>query len=158
MTDTADVELFSEVSNLLAKSGHVVILERIARGGGATRWHYCCTLSEVRDVVKSMRPGSQVGFFFDDRIRRRSFSEDIAAEILDIASAVGEVCIGRATGAGNEYTMDLVGVEEAMSVTTGLKTGEVVLFGAFPSIEDDHIHSITFIPPDLDGVIRPQPS
>ena len=146
-----------EISRLLGKSGHVVILERVARGGGATRWHYCIAIWEVSEVIATMRPGSNVGFFFDDRIRRSLYSDDIGIEILDIATAAGEVWIGRETGPSREFKMDFGGVEESMSMITKFKTGEAVLYGAFPAFEDDRVNSIVFTPPDPDGVVRPQP-
>jgi hypothetical protein len=52
---------------LSAKSG--VVLERIARGGGATNWYYCPKKSSLEVVESKFSPGSIVSFYFDDRIR-----------------------------------------------------------------------------------------
>ena len=35
--------------------------------------------------------------------------------------------------------------------------GSTVLFGAFPARDDDVVSAVTFVVPDLDGVIRDHP-
>jgi hypothetical protein len=157
MTESANNVPLGEISTLLEQSGHVVILERVARGSGATRWHYCSTIQDVIDDIATMRAGSRAGLFFDDRIRRSGYSDEIGIDILDIAASAGEVWAGREMGVSREFKMDFGGVEESMNMIAEFKTGEVVLYGAFPTFDDDRINSIVFTPPDLDGIARPQP-
>jgi hypothetical protein len=107
--------------------------------------------------MTTAREGSQVGLFFDDRIHRDFYADEIGIDILDIATAAGEVWAGREMGAGSEFKMDFGGVEESMKMIAEFRTGEVVLYGTFPSFQDDRSDTIIFTPPDADGVVRPQP-
>jgi hypothetical protein len=56
------------VGKLLETSG-AVVLERIARGGGATNWYSCSGQSQLEMIEARLLPGSVVSFYFDERIR-----------------------------------------------------------------------------------------
>jgi len=76
--------------------------------------------------------------------------------MFDIAAATGEVLFGRAQSSGPELEMDFLDANEVEGYLAGVIPGEIVYFGVFPAIEDGPA-SISFIPPDTDGVVRPQP-
>ncbi len=96
----------------MASVDGVIILERVARGGGATRWFYCRSMAEVVALLPSFRPGSRVGFYFDDRIRREPFSDEVGEQINAIATATGEVFLGRDRLGEPELEMDVYSPEE----------------------------------------------
>jgi hypothetical protein len=159
VTDHIKGRLIERLTPLLAASGGAVVLERVARGGGDTRWFYCRTMAEVVEVLPILRPGSRVGFFFDNRIRREPFSEEIRHQMIDIATTTGEVLLGRERPPGPELEMDFLGPVELPERMANVPVGEVVYFGVFPSTDDDDgVSAVSYIPPDEDGVVRPQPT
>ena len=149
--------LLERLTPLLATSRGVVILERVARGGGRTRWFFCRTPSEVEIVLPQLQPGSRVGFFFDDRIRRVLFSASVRQAVSEIATTTGEVVFGHGRAAGQELDVHLLDPSEIAEHLAVVPDGEIVYYGVFPAIED-HGLAIAFTPPDADGVVRPQPT
>lgn len=156
MAHDAKERLLERLAPLVDSSDVFVILERVARGGGATRWFFCRGLDQLEPVLQEIRPGSRVGFFFDDRVRREPLSDEVRVEIFDIAATTGEVLCGRARSSGPEIDMEFLDATEVEEYLVGMKSGEVVYFGVFPAI-DDGPASVSFTPPDSDGVVRPQP-
>ena len=63
-------------------------------------------------MLPQLRPGSRVGFFLDERIRRVPFSESVKQAVLDLASTTGEVVFGRARDADSELDVDLLDPSE----------------------------------------------
>ncbi len=153
----ATTRIFKRLAPLAESSDGFIVLERVARGGGATRWYFCQGISELTAVLPDLRPGSRVGFFFDDRIRRELFSEQVEADLFDIAASTGEVLLGREQAEGPELQMDFLGAMEISEALADVRSGEMVYLGVFPAIEDDGVSCIAFIPPDSDGEVRPQP-
>jgi len=58
---------------------------------------------------------------------------------------------------GLEIDMHYSDPEDLSEYTASLWVGQTVYYGEFPFIEDDGVRSISFTPPDADGVVRPQP-
>jgi hypothetical protein len=114
-------------------------------------------MAEVEEVLPALRPGSQVGFFFDDRIRREPFSKRVRQQMTDIVTATGEVLLGREPPPGPELEMDFLDHEELPERLANVPLNEVVYFGVFPAIDDDGESAVSYIPPDKDGKVRPQP-
>ncbi|HEX4434612.1 MAG TPA: hypothetical protein VH012_07275 [Acidimicrobiales bacterium] len=142
----------------LAEAGHgAIVLERVARGAGATRWYFCQAITELAAILPDLRSGSRVGFFFDDRIRREPFSDQVEAEIFDIAATTGEVLMGTQRTEGPEVQMDFLAASEISEAVAGVRSGETVYYGVVPAIEDDGVTCIAFVPPDEDGTVNPQP-
>jgi hypothetical protein len=156
MAHEAEERLLERLVHLINSSDGCVILERVARGGGATRWFYCRDLDQLEPVLQQLRPGSRVGFFFDDRVRREPLSDQVRVEMFDIAATTGEVLCGRARSSGPELQMDLLDSTEVEEYLVGVKPGEIIYFGVVPAIGDGPA-SVSFTPPDGDGVVRPQP-
>jgi hypothetical protein len=60
MGDDVTRELIERLTPLAASSNGVGVLEKVARGAGATRWFFCRTISEIEEVLPQLRPGSRV--------------------------------------------------------------------------------------------------
>ena len=73
MSDGERANLLRRLTPLVASSGRVIVLERVARGAGATRWFYCRTIGDVEEVLPRFRPGSRVAFLLDDGIPSCAF-------------------------------------------------------------------------------------
>jgi hypothetical protein len=157
VTDDIRGRLIERLTPLVASVDGVIILERVARGGGATRWFYCRSMAEVVELLPSFRRGSRVGFYFDDRIRREPFSDEVGERINAIATATGEVFLGRERLGEPELEMDFFSPEELPRRLSGQPVDEVVYYGVFPKTEDDGDSALIYTPPDDDGVVRPQP-
>ena len=121
------------------------------------RWYFCQAITELAAILPDLRPGSRVRFFFDDRIRRSPFSDQVEAEIFDIAAPPGEVLLGRERADGPELRMDFLAPSEISEALVGVRSGETVYYGVFPLIQDDGVTCIGFVPPDEDGMVNPQP-
>jgi hypothetical protein len=154
---SATEQLVQRLAPLAESSEGFIVLERVARGGGATRWYFCEGVSELPAVLAELRPGSRVGFFFDHRIRRQPFTDEVEAELFDIAATTGEVLLGRERTDGPELHMDFLEASDIAEAVVALRPGDPVYYGVFPAIEDDGLSCIAFTPPDEDGSTRPQP-
>jgi hypothetical protein len=134
------------------------VLERVARGAGQTRWFFCRTMADVMSVLPRLRPGSRVGFFFDDLIRREPFSDRVEEELWDLVASTGEAVFGTEQPDDSELTVHLLDASDFSQYVAGVREGQAVYYGPFPFIEDDGVSSVMFTPPDHDGVVRPQPT
>jgi hypothetical protein len=157
VTNNIRDRLIERLTPLMASADGVIILERVARAAGATRWFYCRSMAEVEELLPSFRWGSRVGFFFDNRIRRQPFSEEVGEQITDIATVTGEVLLGREGPAEPELEMDFLSPDELPERLAGLRVDEVVYYGAFPAMDEDGVSAVSYTPPDDDGIVRPQP-
>jgi hypothetical protein len=147
----------TDVPPLLASQG-AVVLERIARGGGATRWYFIQHTEQLTALAKRLSPGSSVSFYFDDRISAKPFDHTVAEEILAIAAAEGEAVIGRLSADGIEVSVEFVsGPRDLDEATESITPGERVFFGAVPARDNDAVAAVTLDLPDRDGIIRPHP-
>jgi hypothetical protein len=142
---------------LIQSCGGALVLERVARGGGATRWFFCPTVAVIDEVVGRLRPGSRVGFFFGAGLRREPFSDEIEAAMWDLVAKTGEVVFGRSQPHDPELEVCLLDSVYFSEAVSGVPAGEVVFFGVFPVIAHDGVTCVAFTPPEVDGVARPQP-
>jgi hypothetical protein len=55
-----------------------VVLERIARGAGATRWYSLRDPEKLHALAERLTPGSSLSFYFDDRVRAREYDGEVA--------------------------------------------------------------------------------
>jgi hypothetical protein len=134
-----------------------VVLERIARGGGATRWFFLKSNDAVDQLCGRLSPGSVVSFYFDSRIRRGTFDDEVAGEILDLAAEHGDAVVGWLSDDELEIMVDIIaGPNELSEVGPGLAGGQV-FYGAFPGRDNDGLGAITVTLPDADGIVREHP-
>ena len=135
-----------------------VVLERIARGAGATRWFHATSLQDLDPLYSQLTPGSTVSFYFDGRISMHPFDDETVTRILDVASAHGDAVVGRISSDGLEVVVECIaGANELGEFANGLAPGSQVFVGAFPAADSDDQDAVTLTLPDRDGVTRGHP-
>jgi hypothetical protein len=145
------------ISDLLAKS-EAIILERIAMGGGATRWYYCPDRLQLDAVEIQFRPGSAVSFYFDGRIQNALYSPELKPNLEKIIVETGDLVFGLLNKDGFHLDVDfLCGPQELAEVTSTLDSKVRIFYGAFPARDNDGIRAVTLVLPDADGIVRPHP-
>jgi hypothetical protein len=138
--------------------GGAVVLERIARGAGGTRWYLLRDPGDVAALVDKLSPGSSVSFYFDGRLALRAYDNTVASEILEIAQADGEAVVARPRTDHVEMEVEFVaGEEELREFVAGLPPGANVVYGRFPAVDDDGVRAVTVDLPDRDGIVRQHP-
>jgi hypothetical protein len=142
-----------------AKSGTaIVVLERLARGGGATRWYVADDTSQLRDVVSRLRPGSCVSFYRDGRIKRAPFGDEVEVELMEDIVRDGDALLGWRIPGIPELAMEVVSGPMDMSELAVEATAQSeVFYGAVPGRDNDGVNAITLVLPDADGVRRDHP-
>jgi hypothetical protein len=138
------------------REASAVVLERIARGGGETRWYLITTPADLSEVIELLRPGSAVSFYFDGRIAE-SDPTSAKDEILAIAARDINAVVA-AYGDEPELRVDFVsGAADLADFVAELCPDERFLFGPFPGRDNDGFAAVTLDLPDPDGVVRPHP-
>jgi hypothetical protein len=134
-----------------------VVLERIARGGGATRWYILCEPEELGQLAATLQPGSSVSVYFDDRLKFGAIDEEARASIAAIAERDGSAVIGAVTHGSIE--IDVVFPSAPAEVDEFVEEHDAVSFvyGAFPGRDNDGEGAVTLTLPDEDGVVRSHP-
>ena len=135
-----------------------VVLERLARGGGATRWYFIAGETELPALAAALAPGSAVSFYFDGRSRRCRLGDDAVDLILDLVHAHGEAVVGMLTSDGVEIDVEFVcGVGDLSEMLGSVADGTELFVGVFPERDDNGVDAVTFDLPDSDGVVRQHP-
>lgn len=144
---------------LLTESGSgAVVLERIARAAGATRWYVIRHASELQALARRLSPGSSVSFYFDERMTVGQYDDEVAEQVLALAARDGAAVLGTLAHDAMEVLVEYIaGPQELDEYTAGLSQGTSVVFGAVPGRDNDGLHAVTLDLPDLDGVVRPHP-
>jgi len=138
--------------------GPAVVLERIARGGGATNWYWVQSIDALDLLYGRLHPGSVVSFYFDDRIQHKIFDDGVVGAVLDLVVQHGDAVVGRPSDDGLGIAVDFVaGPTELSEFSATVPAGEQVFFGAFPGRDNDGVDAFTVTLPDADGVVREQP-
>jgi hypothetical protein len=149
----------ADVPQVLSSSPRgAVVLERVARGAGATNWFTVRTPQDLIGVASAFSPGSAVSFYFDERFHWHAYDGTIATEILAIAERDGDAVVGRLAADGISVEVEYVASEtELNEFVMTLRSGEEVLVGAFPARDNDGERAITVDLPDRDGIVRAHP-
>ena len=135
-----------------------VVLERIARGGGDTRWYCCDNVAALTSIRDRFSPGSVVSFHFDDGMKRCLVCDLPMDEIDAIIAREGECIVGRIGHDGIDIeTQVICASAEIPAEFPDLRDGERLVYGPFPAPSNDGVNAITFILPDDDGVFRAHP-
>lgn len=135
-----------------------VVLERVARGGGATRWYWLRTTDDFGGLYEALSPGCVVSFYVDDRIEWAMPTPKMRQRVLAIVASDGDAVVGRLGADGLELIVDYVGGQDApMRFIEAAPGEEPLFFGPFPAREDDGVRALTITLPDADGVIREHP-
>jgi len=151
-------QLTSRSIDLRLQAKNAIVLERIARGGGATRWYSCSDKDSIPGLEAHLSPGSQVSFYFDGRIRRTSPAPGVAADMKRIVAETGDVVAGILASDGLRIEVQIISgpkeVDEFIAAASSLVD---IFYGAFPGPDDDAANAITTVLPDADGVVRAHP-
>ncbi len=137
------------------KSNSAVVLERIARGAGATYWYYCQNESAVPLLEARLSVGSSVDFYFDGRICMGTYSPDVKQTLLSFYCEEREPLIGALRKDGLEIHMVRFDPTDFADYETEFESSALVFYGAYPSYEGDGVVTLTL--PDADGVVRSHP-
>jgi len=135
-----------------------VVLERIARGGGAVNWYYCRGQTELALIEEELSPGSVVSFYFDGRIRHSSCSPEIINSLERAIAESGEVVVGILASDGIHIdATDVVSLDDLRDFMSDIGPSAELFYGAFPSRDNDGSQAVTVTLPDNDGVLRSHP-
>lgn len=136
---------------------HVIVLERIARAAGATRWYFARSYSELSKIIDELRGGSCVSFYFDDQLRVDVDDEAARLDMFDAVSPLREIVLGYPVVGRTMVEVDLVtGSSELSEALMHRPEGGVVFWGPFPSREGG-LGTVTLDLVDEDGVLRRHP-
>lgn len=142
--------------NINAKEA--VVLERLARGGGATNWFFCPKAGAIDDIARRLSPGSVVSFYFDGRIARSDYSADVKMRIEELVSGGRECMVGVLADDGPTIDVEFITApSELAEIVEGLAPSSMLFFGEFPGRDDDGVNAVTVTLPDADGVVRCHP-
>jgi hypothetical protein len=140
------------------RSSDAVVLERIARGGGATCWYYCRDHDHLGRIEEMLSPGSVVSFYFDGRLRRSGYSSRLLDDINEVLKERGEVVVGSLATDGLRIEASIVvSSEDLRECLAEVGTSSPVFYGTFPARDNDGVAAVTVTLPDRDGVRRAHP-
>ena len=132
-----------------------VVLERLPRGGGATRWFSCETAAELRSVFAVLRPASRVSFYFDGRISQCSYDARLAETVARLLVDQGEIVLGTMSADGVEIDVDFPStIHEVDAQLAAAGSPARVFVGQFPAADNNDRDAFTVLVPDADGSVR----
>ncbi|MDH5650959.1 MAG: hypothetical protein OEZ39_03690 [Gammaproteobacteria bacterium] len=135
-----------------------VVLERIARGGGATNWYYCNNVAAFNALKNELSPGSVVSFYFDERIEKCSYSKELNFKIEEIITRTGDCVVGLLKKDAINIDVDYVtSAKELSEFVSQLEPCYSFFYGQFPARDNDGSNAITITLPDEDGIVRAHP-
>jgi hypothetical protein len=148
----------------LLRTRQAVVLERLARGGGATNWYHCPDHAHLDAITAELRPGSLVSFYFDDRITHCRYTAEVHRRVLQLIHSLrdagdsGEIVFGQLAVDGLHIQVDYPsGPEYLDEITQTLGSHSWIYYGPYPGRDNDGIHAVTLTLPDPDGITRAHP-
>lgn len=143
--------------NALVAKGHAVVLERIACGGGATRWYFCRDAHALEVIEGELSPGSDASFYFDERIRKVVLSPSVRSEIEQISARDGDAVVGVLEDQIHIRVDFPGGPRDLGEFASTLSSDATVFAGVFPPRDNDGVWAVTVTLPDADGIERAHP-
>lgn len=140
----------------LLQSRSAVVLERIARGAGMTKWYYCRDLSQLGVVIDSLRPGSQVSFYFDGHIRKAPPSDALAERLSALVRDSEGFIAGCLDANGVDINMKDCDPDDIADLMRD-RSNAAIFHGEYPAADNDGVDAITVTLPDADGAVRGHP-
>jgi len=155
---TVDQTLGGVRERLDTAPGGAIVLERMARGGGATRWFVCHDRDALPAIAAVLSPGSVVSFYFDGRIAEHLFHPGLRSEVERIIHDSGEAIVALPGPDSLELEIEYVtALSEFDEFTETLGSASTLFLGTFPARDNDGVDAITVTIPDRDGVVRAHP-
>ena len=153
-----DGVLASTLMTMLSSTGSVVVLERLPRAAGRTRWFVCDNPADLSNVIDVLRPASRVSFYFDDRVAEVPVDDHLRRMIPTLLAEQPDFVLARRSTDEVELEVEFVGsISEADELLTLCGSASRVFIGRFPSADDDGVSAITALVPDADGTARREP-
>jgi hypothetical protein len=136
----------------------VIVLERLARGAGATHWYGVTSGDEFERMTRHLVPGSRVSLYFDQRFSVRRYDDSVGDELLRIAERDHGSVLGLFTPDGTPMAVAFP-TEKADLAHFVASHGDhpTVFYGPFPSADNEPPDSVTLDLPDADEVTRSNP-
>lgn len=136
-----------------------VVLERIARAAGQTRWFYLERPEQLPLLARELGPGSSVLFMFDDRFQRMvNEPEAVAERAVPIIESSGGAVIGRLDPGTIELVVDFPSShDEVLETANDWPASSHLFLGAFPRPDDSDDALVHVLVPDVDGIVRRHP-
>ena len=141
----------------LAETQEAVVVERIARGAGATSWYLLRCSDDLDALAARIRPGSRVSLYFDNRFMIGDFGDDARKAAVGIIERDGEAVLGALRPSGIEADTDFPSSADEADDFARDHPNSTIIVGAFPAPDDDGVNAVTVDLPDADGVVRPHP-
>lgn len=136
----------------------VVVLERLPRGGGSTRWFYVESSAALSSVLDLLVPASRVSFYFDDRIAEFELNAELTNIVARLLEQHGEIVVGTMPVNGVEIDVDFATSPHEVVEHLELAPSPYRVFvGAYPAADNDGVGAITALVPDADGSVRREP-
>lgn len=136
----------------------IVVLERLARAGGAARWFFVTNWTMLEDVFNLLRGGSSVSFYFSGHLHAEVDNEAARQEMFGEITRCGELVLGYPALDHAQLEMEIIsGPSELTECLTLHPEGSLVVWGEWPPRENDGDSAITVDLVDADGVLRPHP-
>jgi hypothetical protein len=156
---SSQVEHDEAVSRRLQQPwSRVVILERLARGGGTSRWYYATSNEQIKDVLNLLRGGSVVSLFFGDELNVEIDSDEARQRMFDRVSPSREIMVAYPQDNVSILQVELVtGASELTELLIHHPEGKTIVWGPWPSAEPNGLSSFTLRLVDEDGVLRIHP-
>jgi len=135
-----------------------LVLERIAMGGGETRWYFCVDTEQLARLEGLLRPGSAVSFYFDDRIRSDVDSSQVRKYVENLLNVERELIVGALTNDLLHVDVMLVSdMSECEEFLREHSSSTRFFCGLFPARDNYGVNSILVVLPDSDGIVRAHP-
>jgi hypothetical protein len=143
---------------LAAPWRELVVLERLARGGGATRWFFARPPEMVEPILERLSPGSSVSFYFANHLRVELDTEAVRQRMFDELDRAGELVVGYPDETAVELEIEIIsGPSELTGFLMQHPEGSLAVWGSWPARANDGQDAITLDLVDADGVLRQHP-
>jgi hypothetical protein len=135
----------------------IVVLERITRGAGATRWYLAKDQDDVSRTFPLLAPGSRVTFYFAGPFRVEPLSETVIGAMFAAVAVTADLVI--AAPESDSVALDASEIYGPSELTEylmqpRLSSGDVV-WGPVPRVEEPDAIRVVLV--DGDGRLRPHP-
>jgi hypothetical protein len=141
----------------LAKSD-AIVLERIARGAGQTKWYYLRRASGLQTIEILLSPRSIVSFYFARQFLVVTYSDNLRKEIDGIIFRTRDCVVAFLDGEGSTLVTDTVAsIHDLEEFVSNIPPDTMLYYGEFPGRDNDGVRAITITIPDRDGVTRAHP-
>lgn len=152
------LEGHSELAARLASlRDRVVVLERIARGGGATRWYLGKTPEECQRIYRLLGPGSRVTFYFAGPLRVEPLDDRVIGAMFGAVGEDREIMVGVPDDEDPvSLAVELLsGPRELTEFLVQPRPSGDVVWGPYPDVAEPDSETLVLV--DSDGVSRPHP-